>query len=100
MKKLNPFFWVNYILGRLLKQYRLVGEIDRKGIIAWKAQVRVNGIQWANVITDDWQNGKNPYLSSRSSVSYHDKQRAIDLLNEWKQKVSYVKPDDIIEYIS
>ena len=85
---------------RFFKQYRLVGETNEKGETYWKAQVRTSSLQWKNVVTNDWMEGANPYLSNTYSIAYLEKEKTIRLLNEWKKKVSYVKPNSIIEYVS
>ncbi len=100
IKALHPRFWVGAVMCRFFKQYRLVGETNEKGETHCKAQVRCNVMQWKNVVTDDWKEGTNPYLSSTSSIAYLEKENTIRLLNEWKKKVSYVKPNSIIEYVS
>ncbi len=99
IEALNPRFWVVAAMRRFFKQYRLVGETNEKGETHWKAQVRCNFLQWKNVVTDDWKEATNPYLSSTSSIAFLEKEKTIRLLNEWKKKVSYVKPNSIIEYV-
>ena len=95
-----PRFWVGAVMCRIFKQYRIVVETNEKGETHWKAQVRCNVLKWKNVVTDDWKEGTNPYLSSTYSIAFLEKEKTIRLLNEWKKKVSYVKPNSIIEYVS
>jgi len=100
IEALNPRFWVGAVMCRFFKQYRLVGETNEKGETHWKAQVRTSSLRWKNVVTYDWKEGTNPYLSNTCSIAYLEKEKTIRLLNEWKKKVSYVKPNSIIEYVS
>lgn len=101
LKYINDFkFYLGSIISRFFKQYRIVGETNEKGETYWKAQVRSNSLIWKNVVSDDWKERTNPYLSNTSSISFLEKEKAIQILEDWKKKVSPVKPIKIIEYVS
>lgn len=83
----------------LFKKYRFIGETNNKGETYWKVQVRTNIFMWKNLVVDDWNEKTKPYLCNSLSVSFDKKEDAIYLLDEWKKKISYVKPNIIIEYV-
>lgn len=86
---------------RFTQRYRLEVETDNKGQTWYKPQVRVNYIHWHSVVRSGLTDTGVPKLSADTSQSYREREKAFQLLNEWKEKnLNIKKPMVEYEYVS